>query len=427
MRSIFFVLICLLTTAPTWIWAQNQSLFGYVRDGASNAALPGAFLTFPGSELGTYTNAEGFFVLEMDGEKHKELAVRYLGYETQVLKINGGMSRPLEIEMKLASVELAPTLITDQALRRVHPDPELYIKDYAFMGENLLMIVFDPILRRNKLLLLNEDMEPLDEHFGFGDAPVSLHTDCMGMKHYLGKNYSCQIDWVDGELQLQKSSRAEFERVVRPCRGRLEETYFFEDPRGKFHTGFYLVEEEERVKKGFYWTSDTVALTTLEDESLFYERFATLEDYFPSVYQAKYRMTLDDLYLKEVQCVGGYTPMFTIGKSVYIFDHNRKLILSFKKNGYLNQAVPISYDEERSWERQILVNEEGTRAFTLFLKMGMSTLGEIDLKNGDVLRRWELPKQFVRNIQVKGDEIYFLYKESMYDPVLRLYAFDMNW
>ena len=59
--------------------------------------------------------------------------------------------------------------------------------------------------------------------------------------------------------------------------------------------------------------------------------------------------------------------------------------------------------------------------------MGRVTVGEISMEDGSIAKRWELPKQFVSKIHVKGNEIYFLYKDNIYDPVNRLYAFNMDW
>jgi hypothetical protein len=75
----------------------------------------------------------------------------------------------------------------------------------------------------------DEELETIEEHFGLGEEPVSLYTDCMGVKHYLTKNQACQVDLVDGKLLIQKSSRADFDRVVTPCRANLGELYYFED------------------------------------------------------------------------------------------------------------------------------------------------------------------------------------------------------
>lgn len=422
---LFFLLLLGLT--PLITVAQSPNVLGYVRDAETNEPLEGAFVGSATLSRGTYTNAEGLFILDREGEKSLEIAVQYLGYRPALIRFDAGDKMPMDIRLIPDPITLEPTIIRDQALRTVHPDPELFIKDYAFMGENMLLLVLDPILRRNKLLLLDKDMRPIEEHFGVGEEPRELFTDCMGLKHYLSKNYSVQVDWVDGELILQKDDIAEFERVVRPCRAKVETTYFFEAWSQRFSAGYYLVEQDEQIKKTFYWTQDSAAVTTLRDEGLAYSRYATLEGVFTFPERMRYAMNLERLYLDNVVAIGSFSPLLGIDGDVYIFDHNRKLILRFEPNGLLEDAKPMSYDQERFWVRRVFVDDEHTRAFTLYNRNGIYSVAEIDLRKGDIARRWELPKTFISNIQVKGNEIYFLYKANELNPVKRLYALDMNW
>lgn len=327
----------------------------------------------------------------------------------------------MEIWLTPDPITLETTVITDNALRRIHPDPTLYIKDYAFLGDHYLMVVLDPDLRRNKLVLLDNELNTVEEHFGLGEEPLSLFTDCMGGKHYLSRNWAYQIDWVDGELILQKSSMADFERVMVPCRARIDDIYYFEDRMSRFTTGYYFVEQWKGVKIGFYLTMDSVAVRTMEDESTIKERMAT------PIFQSAFHEALDARYLEAIQCPESYAPLFEIDNTVTIFDHNQSRILQFGNYGEITSETEILYHKERFWERLILVDEEKKRAFTVYNQLGQITVGEINMVDGSISRQWELPKKFISKIQVNGSEIFFLYKDNIYDPVNRLYAFNMDW
>jgi len=427
MYRFLFVLLCFITLLPSTTMAQSPNVLGYVRNAETDEPLEGAFVGAATLSRGTYTNAEGLFILDMEGERSVEIAVQYLGYRPALIRFDAGDKMPMDIRLIPDPIILEPTVIRDQALRTVHPDPELFIKDYAFMGDNMLLLVLDPLLRRNKLVLLDKNMRPIEEHFGVGEEPKELFTDCMGLKHYLSKNYSVQVDWVDGELILQKDDIAEFERVVRPCRAKAETTYFFEAWSQRFSAGYYLVEQDEQIKRPFYWTEDTAGFDTFEDERLAYTRFASMGGFFSSPERMRFAKNLERLYMDHVVTPGSFSPLVGINDDVYIFDHNRKLILRFEPNGLLADAKPLTYDGERFWERKVFVDDEHTRAFTIFNRNGIYSVGEIDLERGDIARRWELPKTFISNIQVKGNEIYFLYKANELNPVKRLYALDMSW
>lgn len=425
MYRFLLCLVLAIILSPQLTEAQNRSIVGYVLDAKSSEPLEGAFVASPESGKGTYSNEEGLFVLEHIPEESAEIVVKYLGYKTELLRVSFNNEKPLRIRMTQDGITLKPTLITDQALRRVHPDPTLYIKDYAFLNNHYLMVVHDPDLRRNKLVLLDEELETIEEHFGLGEEPVSLYTDCMGVKHYLTKNQACQVDLVDGKLLIQKSSRADFDRVVTPCRANLGELYYFEDRLSRFITGYYFVDKWEGVKMGFYYTMDSVSIATVKDEA---NMSGPPTSALPgTASRDQFQKELNARYLDAIQCPETYTPLFFVDEAVTIFDHNYDKIVRFDEFGNIVSEADLSYDKERFWERTILVDEEQKRAFTVFNKLGRMTVAQISLDDGEILRRWELPKNFISRIQVKGNEIFFLYKDNVYDPVNRLYAFNMSW
>lgn len=423
MYRCFLFFFLALTAIPLITDAQTGSIIGYVRDAETNEPLEGAFVASPEVPKGTYANEEGLFILEVERDKVTEVIVKYLGYKTEIFIGNPNNVKPVDVWMTPDNITLKPTVITDQVLRQVHPDPTLYIKDYGFMGDHYLMIVLDPDLRRNKLVLLDEDLKTVEEHFGLGEEPLSLYTDCMGSKHYLTKNWACQVDWLNGELIVQKSKIADFERVVVPCRARIDETYYFEDRLGKYTTGYFFVEQWVGAKIGFYVTMDSTSIRTLEDEGTIEGRMATLPQTGPS---ARFLKEVGVAYLEHIQCPESYTPLFQIEDGVAIFDHNRDKIIRFDNYGEVDFETELSYNKERFWSRQILVDEDKQRAFTLFDRYGRVSLAEIDLEDGSISKQWELPKQFVSRIRVKDNEIFFLYKDNIYDPTNRLYAFVMD-
>ncbi len=425
MYRFLFCLVLALAFVPQFLNAQSRSIVGHVLDAESGEPLEGAFVAAVESGKGTYTDVEGLFVLELETAEPIEVVAKYLGYKTEILIVNPRKVNQLKIELVQDGITLKPTLITDQALRQVHPDKTLYIKDYTFLNDHYLMVVVDQELRRNKLVLLDEELNTVEEHFGLGEEPVSLFTDCMGVKHYLTKNQACQVDLVKGELVIQKSSRADFDTVVLPCRANSGEIYYFEDRLSKYATGYYFVEKYKGAKMGFYYTMDSASVQTVKDEANM--AGSPLSDLPGNGSRAQFQQQLNASYLKTIQCPESYTPLFFVDDAVTIFDHNNDKIVRFNEFGTIAAAASLSYDKERFWERKILVDEEQKRAFTVFNKLGRMTVAQISLDDGSILDRWELPKNFISRIQVRGNEIFFLYKDNIYDPVNRLYAFNMSY
>jgi len=115
-KAYIFSFLCLLDSLA---WGQSITLSSNVLDAEDEMPLEGAYVAIPG-ERGTYVGVAGQFVLNFEQAAPVTLLVKYLGYE---------------------SLSLATTLITDQALRKVHPDNALYIKDKVLLFDD------DPVQR----------------------------------------------------------------------------------------------------------------------------------------------------------------------------------------------------------------------------------------------------------------------------------------
>ena len=81
---------------------------GYVKDAESGEALPYANVILKGTKLGTTTNTDGYFVLPHVPVGTCTLVVHYMGYVSQVVKVNNkpGRSPALMIEMEPAVLEV---------------------------------------------------------------------------------------------------------------------------------------------------------------------------------------------------------------------------------------------------------------------------------------------------------------------------------
>ena len=109
----------LLVLCPALLHAQGQVVKGTVRDGASQATLPGATVLLVGSDppLGTTTDLDGRFRLENVPLGRQQLQVSFIGYQPAVVPnvlVTAGKEVVLDIAL-VASVEsLKEVVITGE-------------------------------------------------------------------------------------------------------------------------------------------------------------------------------------------------------------------------------------------------------------------------------------------------------------------------
>lgn len=107
-RFFYLKALSLCFTSP--LWSQNI-LSGSVIDQADGQPLIGAFIQYEHTTHGTITNADGTFQLnKLDG--HEDIVVKYLGYDTQIIKWNGDSSTNVRIELTKSNTTLNEIVIS---------------------------------------------------------------------------------------------------------------------------------------------------------------------------------------------------------------------------------------------------------------------------------------------------------------------------
>ena len=76
------------------------------------------------------------------------------------------------------------------------------------------------------------------------------------------------------------------------------------------------------------------------------------------------------------------------------------------------QEIPISFHNNKYWNREIFVDDVKGKVYTLFRKDGISTIQEINMKTGELANSVVIPElPFIDKIKIINNNIYFLYTE----------------
>ncbi len=112
----FFIIFLSLNTILTSNETFRSNIRGYVRDADSGEALPYANISVDGTNRGTTTNADGYFILVNEPVGKVQLMVRYIGYEGQLVHIENKVGlEPLDIRLKLVVLEVDGINVTANA------------------------------------------------------------------------------------------------------------------------------------------------------------------------------------------------------------------------------------------------------------------------------------------------------------------------
>lgn len=106
------ILLLLTFLMPLAVWAQQVTISGYVTEKKSGERLIGATVFIPEKNIGTATNAFGFYSITMQADDIK-LKASYIGYATFSKEISLKQNTTLNIELESAK-EMKEVVITSK-------------------------------------------------------------------------------------------------------------------------------------------------------------------------------------------------------------------------------------------------------------------------------------------------------------------------
>ena len=89
-------LCVLLILAALDLFAQGNTISGYVKDASNGETLIGASVVVKGTSQGVITNVYGFYSLTLPPGDYT-LEYRYIGYATKIMEVNLTYDQRMEI------------------------------------------------------------------------------------------------------------------------------------------------------------------------------------------------------------------------------------------------------------------------------------------------------------------------------------------
>lgn len=418
MRLIFLFLLGLMSGTGSLVQGQAVRVSGGVFDEVSQEAVPLAFISsMRNPALRTTTDSAGRFSLSITAGD--TLLVQCTGYD-KLLAAAGDGSRQLRIFLH-PSVELEPIEI-QAGVRRLLDDETIQVFDYAIMGDQLVLLLRYSGAQRSVLQLATLWGKRLSRQLILPEEPGALFTDCEGNLYALGSEKVFKLHREGSRsLEFTTIDGREFHDLIEPCTAELQGSYFFKVKTDKQHAAYVYVTQEESRPRPLVLIEDSLAMAMIYDDSLMAAKKLGWSPEDAS--RAAFAAGLDERFRDHVWLAPVNAPMTVLGDSVYVFDHENGLIMPFAADGGPGHSVSIRYPKDRHWARMLVTDEEGSRVFAVFEKHGYYSLAQVNPLTGECnpLAGTELAHPFATRIRVKGDFIYFLYRDNVYDPVKRVY------
>ena len=402
-----FVVVLLVFFSISNFNITAQVISGKVLDISTYEPIPNCNIKISGTTKGAISDIKGNFVFSHFNFPIT-LYVSHVGFENQYVKVEKANSN-LKIALIRKSYILDSINVSANPIVNIVKDKPLYIWDYEFFEDNILILAFlDNSMFKPRLILIND----------FGDTlcvkPVKkarrFYKDCLDNIHLIGSDEVHQIYYDSKNLSFPYSSPLSvIDSVLNPCIEYLSgyfymSRYYYNDQILRY----YYVDEETAKYEVLSTISDSLGLVHLVDE----ERFAGMGTYTES----------DVRFAKLFFFNPVFAPLTSIDSTICIFNYSNNVIEKYDDGGNCIEVVSIDFHHIKNWKEQLLVDEVLGKVYTVFKRNGITSISEINITTGEIGKAILIPKFiFVDKLKIRNGSLYFLYMERSFTEYKKIY------
>jgi hypothetical protein len=415
-------LVTLLFTLLLPFLSGAQNIKGYVINGNTNEALTGVNIYIDGTTIGTTTDKNGFFDLEIESLP-MVLTVSYIGFASRKIAIVTLPNEEMRIELRSIASLLPEAVVSSKPkIDTVYKEPYSVI-DYDFFDNYILLLVYRGVRKRYSVILIDESGKELTEEPLGQRVPVGFYKGCLGAVYFLTGDVARQIYIQDEKIYFYKPvDLLTFERAAYSCVLSANDyvyfqNYFVKGQVVQYHRIHKKSKNGEKEKENFALIIDEQRAIMAEAESDFQKMVQDIEQFQAQPMGIGERMSRAD-FLSRVVFEPLYVPLFQLNDTLIIFNHRMNQIEFYQTPETIFKTVSITYPQDKKWIKEIIRDEETQLFYTLSNTRWGYIVQRIDVQTGETQNLIELERAFVNNIKIKGGFLYFLQNDFRNNDVV---------
>lgn len=404
-RQALFFFIVLFVGLPV----TGQVLIeGLVLDASGGRPLIRAHIQVEGTAQGTVSQQDGTFRVSVP-QLPVRLTASHLNYQTQTLSVTED-SKHLVFTLSQSSSELSPTEITAQRPRNLIPDQPLYVADYTFYGDSLLMLTYPENRHRKARLVLMDNMGnelksrpvrrpnklvkgPMKNVFLFANDSVYQVFICQDHMHFLYPER--QGEFLEQLQSIAGKINNYYYVKYHTHKGQVLNYYRYDNKLGESHP-FATIQSQmglDLLRYDFQWTISQEEFTEAD------LRFELMAFYRPV-----------------------FAPMVTLNDSVLIMNYQEDSIQVYSPEGCYLSSTHLSFHHSDQWLEELIIDRQKGSVYALFSHRGLKRLEKVNLATGETRPVASIDGfRFAENIQVHNNTMYFLYKDFASQRYKKIY------
>ena len=419
MKRFLVVILFLQFLFPALTQVEFPFIFEGTVTNAQGLELVGANIADQRGILIQTTDFDGKFFLEVDrGEI--EINISYIGYEKLTVNLrpdemdfeDGRYKKSFILRQDVQSI--GQVTISAEKIERVYDKKAVLVYDYAFHGDNLLLLIKDK--KRRYLRLVDENSNTLLEK-ELDIKPDEIFEACIGDLMLLTEKDCYRIDIVQDIELVREGSRTDFETSIRPCeeitpsslitvrfgKHNKSVTYFATNMKtAEYKVLDQIIDMEAHMAASFQLARLKAAGNVNQGAHMDDKGLARARQIFQ-----------DQAYYELIMTRPIYAPIFRLDKELYIFDHVNSMIRTYDFSGSMTNTCDLTYDDGLESVDEVIKDQQLDEVYAVHYRGSYARLVKIDHKTGENKGEFILDQHsFPEEIKVKNGYAYYIYQEK---------------
>jgi len=419
-----YIFVSFLSVFFSFSLFSQQTLCGKVVNQKGEALYP-ANIKDKNSTAGTSTENDGSFCINI--KARGEIRISFIGYETLTIKINPSDTSSIifkTIVLNAKSFSLPELEVNASQLITVTKEKNIWVRDYEFMGSNILTLSVKENERKLSLITLDDSLIWETNVSGGMFRCTKFYKDFLSNTYLLSDDSAFQITNKDNDIYFFPGvAIADFKKMIVPSLAMCDHQIVYR-VYGPHNKSVYYFLVQDGKEKLLFSTKDAVSEMYCND---IYNSVQT--DPFAVKYEGNMRMSpgfFIDFYEK-IMAQPIEIHLIKIEDHIYIFDHFGAKMQVYDCDADLLSTKILDYPKRKDIvAKQILPAKNHKDVFAVFNNDGLYSIRQIDLETGKLKgSETKINYPFVEKMNVVHNQVYFLYKKNKDDAKKILYKMNL--
>ncbi|WP_027418444.1 carboxypeptidase-like regulatory domain-containing protein [Crocinitomix catalasitica] len=430
-KYLFFILFFQLAN---FVIGQNIVIEGTVVDENGSPVKDVRYFFKNDQENTFYSTESGKFNIKYTIGEYDSLIFVHVGFQKQIIAINKELEKKIKNRSLNLTVALSDLFLKEFDVFASKPDTVIgssyySVADFELLenGE-LLLLTYSKKLNKDPILRWVRQ-DKTEKAIKYIDREVDeIKRDFRNKIHLIANQSVYSVGLMNKNIHVVPENQDVFYTKIQPIIDTIGEKIYFSNYLEQYPAfNYYEFDRKDSIYKTMMKVEDVELMEFYRAEFKYVDVRTKLWAHNKELSTGidKEIWVGANVFANSAYYHPLYAPLFkTNDSTVLIFDHYKNVMFRYSPTDGFVDSVSIDYHlraKKSGWEQPLIQDEITKKIYGVFFRNGFTYLSELNLETGRLEKPMRLFYKYVENIQIKGGEVYYIYRP--YESIQKKYLY----